>query len=84
MFFFCIEIESFASSFLKTWMIEKRDAQIKLMGYIEEAAIFLGSTRTDPDGVVRVNKIPDFIRLKGQQQQQQPSQGQQIEFLGFE
>lgn len=49
---------------LRAWIVEKREAQRKLSAYIEEAAIFLGSTRTDEKGIVRVNKIADFIKLK--------------------
>lgn len=70
---------------LRSWLVQKKEAQRKLSAYIEEAAIFLGSTRTDEKGIVRVNKIADFIKLKrGQQGQAPPPAGGEIEFLGFE
>ncbi len=49
---------------LRSWLVQKKEAQRKLSAYVEEAAIFLGSTRTDEKGIVRVNKIADFIKLK--------------------
>jgi hypothetical protein len=43
---------------LRQWMTEKRDAQIKLMDYLNEAAIFLGTPG---------NTIADFLRTKEDQ-----------------
>lgn len=50
---------------LKKWMKEKRDAQIKLSNYLEDAAIFLGTPG---------NNVADFLEMKRQEQKDEQSQ----------
>jgi hypothetical protein len=43
---------------LRKWLVDKKDAQVKLADYLNEAAIFLGTPG---------NNVADFLRMKREQ-----------------
>ena len=62
---------------LREWLVEKKNAQVKLSNYVEDAAIFLGTPG---------NTIARWIEYQKSQRQEgraQPAAGQ-VKFLGFE
>lgn len=72
---------------LAEWIHNKKESQQKLLDYVQEAAIFLGTPGNTRADWVQLQKSRELSKDKGaeaQQPQQAPAAAGQIQFLGFE